>query len=62
LAGAFGFQALGEGWGLAGLPVAELGDHDHVFGAAWQPAVGIFGDRQVVWFSQFEDVLFTRLR
>ena len=62
VAGAAGFEELGEGRGLLGLQAAELVDDDHIAGAAWQPAVGIFGEREVFGFPQFEKVFFTWLQ
>jgi hypothetical protein len=51
IVGAPGFQELGEGWGLAGLPAAELVDHDHVLGTARGPAV--VREPQVIRFVCF---------
>jgi hypothetical protein len=47
---------------MAWLQAAELVDDDHVVGAAWQPMVGIFGEREIVGFPQFEEVFFAWLR
>src|ERR1039457_3038857 len=52
---AAGFQELGEGWGLAGLPAAELVDHDRVRGTALRPAV--VREWQVVRFGGFGHLL-----
>src|ERR1035441_4645613 len=57
LAGASGFQELGEGWGCVWLPAAELVDHDRVLGKAWWPVVGVVGEREVIGILHFAQVL-----
>src|SRR6185437_1266249 len=58
--GAAGFEELGQGGGLAGLPAAELVDDDDVLGAVgWLVVVG---ERQVVGLGRFGQVLLSRPR
>src|SRR6266496_151478 len=50
-----GFQELGQGRGMGGLPAAELIDHDQVGGTAGRPL--LLGLRQVVGLAHFGRIL-----
>src|ERR1017187_279888 len=58
VAGASGFQDLGQRRWSAWLPVAELIDHDHVLGTARAPGLVVVGEREVIGVPQLAHVLF----